>query len=66
MTGDRLSCVYFKEPEGAGFRLRAFFVWLIAKEGAADIWWQFRRGGSRILPGRVRRRTAEKALFLSD
>jgi lysozyme len=34
--------------------------------GAADIWWQFRRGGGRILPGLVRRRAAEKELFLSD
>jgi lysozyme len=35
-------------------------------EGAADIWWQFRRGGGRILPGLVRRRAAEKELFLGD
>ena len=36
-------------------------------EGAADIWWQWRRGGPsrRILPGRVKRREMEKELFLS-
>ena len=35
-------------------------------DGAADIWWQFRRGGGRILPGLVRCRAAEKELFLGD
>ena len=36
-------------------------------EGAADIWWQRRRGGpaKRILPGLVRRREMEKELFLA-
>ena len=36
-------------------------------EGAADIWWQWRRGGpaGRILPGLVRRREMEKELFLA-
>ena len=34
-------------------------------DGAADIWWQWRRGGGRILPGLVRRRAAERALFLA-
>ena len=35
-------------------------------EGAADIWWQWRRGGPsrRILPGLVKRREMEKQLFL--
>ena len=37
-------------------------------EGAADIWWQWRRGGPgrRILPALVRRREMEKELFLTD
>ena len=35
-------------------------------EGAADIWWQFRRGGGRILPGLVKRRETERQLFCSD
>ena len=36
-------------------------------EGAANIWWQWRRGGPsrRILPGLVKRREMEKELFLS-
>ena len=36
-------------------------------EGAADIWWQWRRGGParRILPGLVKRREMEKELFLA-
>ena len=35
-------------------------------EGAADIWWQWRRGGpsKRIPPGLVKRRELEKQLFL--
>ena len=34
-------------------------------EGAADIWWQWRRGGpaKRVLPGLVRRREMERELF---
>ena len=32
-------------------------------DGAADNFWQWRRGGGRILPGLVRRRAAEAALF---
>ena len=37
-------------------------------EGAADIWWQWRRGGpaKRILPGLVRRREMERELFEAD
>ena len=35
-------------------------------DGVADIWRQFRRGGGRVLPGSVRRRSAEKELFLGD
>ena len=37
-------------------------------EGAADIWWQWRRGGpaKRILPGLVRRRERERELFEAD
>ena len=35
-------------------------------DGAADIWRQFRCGGGRIISGLVRRRAAEKELFLSD
>ena len=34
--------------------------------GAADIWWQWRRAGGRILNGLVRRRAAEKYLFLTE
>lgn len=34
--------------------------------GAADIWWQWRRGGGRILAGLVKRREEEKQLFLKD
>ena len=34
-------------------------------DGAADNFWQWRRGGGRILPGLVRRRAAEAALFRS-
>jgi GH24 family phage-related lysozyme (muramidase) len=33
---------------------------------AADIWWQWRRGGGRILSGLVKRREAEKQLFLKE
>jgi len=33
---------------------------------AADIWWQWRRGGGRILPGLVKRRETERQLFCSD
>jgi lysozyme len=34
-------------------------------DGAADIWWQWRRGGpnSRILPGLANRREMERELF---
>ena len=32
-------------------------------DDAADNFWQWRRGGGRILPGLVRRRAAEAALF---
>ena len=35
-------------------------------EGAAVIWWQFRRGGGRILPGLVKCRETERQLFCSD
>ena len=37
-------------------------------EGAADIWWQWRRGGPdrRILPGLVKRREMETKLFETD
>ena len=37
-------------------------------DGAADIWWQWRRGGPnrRILPGLVRRREMERELFEAD
>ena len=36
-------------------------------EGAANIWWQWRRGGPsrRILPGLVKRREMKKELFLA-
>jgi lysozyme len=34
-------------------------------DGAADNFWQWRRGGGRILAGLVRRRAAEAALFRS-
>jgi len=34
-------------------------------EGCADNFWQWRRGGGRILPGLVKRRELEKQLFLS-
>ena len=36
-------------------------------DGAADIWWQWRRGGPArsILPGLVKRREMEKELFLA-
>ena len=36
-------------------------------DGAADIWWQWRRGGPsrRILPGLVKRREMEKELFFT-
>ena len=33
-------------------------------DGAASIWWQWRRGAGRILPGLVKRRADEKDLFL--
>ena len=35
-------------------------------EGAADAFMMWTKGGGRVLPGLVRRRVAEKALFLSD
>ena len=37
-------------------------------DGAADIWWQWRRGGParRILPGLVKRREMERELFEAD
>ena len=37
-------------------------------DGAADIWWQWRRGGPdrRILPGLVKRREMERELFETD
>ena len=37
-------------------------------EGAAGIWWQWRRGGParRILPGLVKRREMERELFEPD
>ncbi len=34
-------------------------------EGAADEFWKWRRAGGRILPGLVKRRADEKALFIS-
>ena len=34
--------------------------------GAADIWWQWRKGGGRILAGLVKRREIEKQLFLKE
>jgi lysozyme len=35
-------------------------------EGAADAFMMWTKGGGKVLPGLVRRRVAEKALFLSD
>ena len=34
-------------------------------EGAAEAFMQWTRGGGKVLPGLVKRREAEKALFLS-
>ena len=34
-------------------------------DGAASIFWQWRRGGGRILPGLVARRESERVLFVS-
>ena len=33
-------------------------------DGAASIWWQWRRGGGRILPGLVKRRESERQLWM--
>jgi lysozyme len=35
-------------------------------EGAAEAFMMWTKGGGKVLPGLVRRRVAEKALFLSD
>ena len=34
-------------------------------DGAASIWWQWRRGGGRILPGLVKRRESERQLWMT-
>jgi len=34
-------------------------------DGAASIWWQWRRGAGRILPGLVKRRESERQLWMT-
>ena len=46
------------------FPTRALPIWG-DYEGAADEFWKWRRAGGKILPGLVKRRADEKALFIS-
>lgn len=54
---------------GSGNFQRSLIRMLVNREEfeeAAAIWWQWRRAGGKILKGLVRRREAEKQLFLGE
>lgn len=63
------ACVSFSFNAGLGNFQRSTIRMKIAREdweGAANAFKQWTKGGGRVLPGLVKRREAEIALFLSD